>query len=140
MTIETSRRGFLQGLLGLTVVAALPKVPGALALPQSIDPWGISAPAGLTYQWVRTALLGAPDPENLQKRLDNGWIFVVPEVHPGAPLSTVENAVAFGGLILMQKPTVEVERSLAVALAEQEAQWAAKGFHFHQRIKELEPA
>ena len=125
--------------MGLAVIAAIPKAPGEAPVAETIDPWSIKAPDGLTYQWVRSHLLGEPDPETVEKRLGNGWVCVEPEAHPGAPVSNVEQAVASGGLILMAKPTVEVERSLAVALAEREAHWAAQGFHFHQKvIKETE--
>ncbi len=124
MPHQTTRRGFLAGLLGLTVVAALPKVPGsAPALPEAIDPWAITAPSGTTYQWVRTALLGEPDPANLHKRLDNGWDFVLPEAHPGAPVSTVEHAIEASGLVLMQKSTAEVQAQLAEERVEHEARW-----------------
>lgn len=137
---QTTRRGFLAGLLGLTVVAVLPKAPNlAPVLPEAIDPWSIRAPEGWTYQWVRTALLGEPDPENVAKRIDNGWTFVAPAVHPGAPVSTVENAIAASGLILMQKPTVEVQKTLAAELEAHEARWAAQGFNFPKH-KETETA
>ncbi len=114
MALETTRRGFLAGLLGVTVIAVIPKAIQTI-LPEvvSIDPWAIQAPPGTTYQWVRTALLGTPDPENVQKRLDNGWVFVPPAVHPGAPLSTVNTAIETSGLILMQKPTALVQETLA---------------------------
>ena len=139
MPVEPTRRGFLAGLLGLTVVAALPKLPGAApVLPEAIDPWAITPPDGTTYQWVRSALLGVPDPDNIEQRLSNGWAFVLPDTHPGAPTSTVERAIEASGLILMQKPTAAVQKSLAAALEAQEAEWAARGFHMPQ--KETEPA
>jgi len=81
------------------------------------DPWSIKAPDGTTYQWVRTALLGNADPANVQARLDNGWTFVAPTEHPGAPVSTVEEAIETHGLILMQKPTAAVQESEAKRLA-----------------------
>jgi len=137
LTIEPTRRGFLQGLLGVPVVAAIPalaSLPAGADAPKALDWQAIKAPPGLTYQWVRTALLGVPDPENVQKRLDNGWIFVGPDTHAGAPVSTLGTAVEHGGLVLMAKATSEVEKSLAVALAEQEERWARKGFRFNQKI------
>lgn len=119
MPIEATRRGFLAGLLGTAVVAVLPSTPYA-----AVDPWDIRPPEGITYQWVRTALLGVPDPDNVQKRLDNGWTFVVPTVHPGAPTSTLEQTIAFGGLVLMAKPTPAVQedwRRAQAAIAENRA-------------------
>lgn len=120
--IELSRRGFLAGLFGTAVIAVVPKtalLEVAAPTPiEPIDPWSIKAPDGVTYQWVRTALLGVPDIENVQKRIDNGWMFVVPATHPGAPVSTVQSAIETCGLILMQKPTQLVHETLA---AEREA-------------------
>ncbi len=111
---QTTRRGFLAGLFGTAVIVALPKAtPAPAPAVEAIDPWAITAPPGTTYQWVRTALLGDPDPANVQARLDNGWKFVTPSTHPGAPVSTVEHAIETQGLILMGKPTVEVEKFAA---------------------------
>lgn len=122
MAIEVSRRGFFAGLFGTAVIAILPKPALALATDPvvipAIDPWAIKAPDGIIYQWVRTALLGVPDPANVAARLDNGWLFVAPSIHPGAPVSTVERAIEACGLILMEKPTVEVVKALQ---AEREA-------------------
>jgi len=69
----------------------------------------ITPPPGLTYQWVRTSVMGMPDPANVQARLDNGWIFVGPDTHKGAPTSTVGTAIETGGLILMAKATSEIK-------------------------------
>lgn len=120
--MDLTRRGFLAGLLGTAVIAVAPKAALIETAPvPPIDPWSIQAPHGLTYQWVRTALLGEPDPANVQARLDNGWIFVVPEAHPGAPVSTVERAIKTSGLILMQKPTEQVQATLAEEKAARDA-------------------
>ncbi len=101
------------GLFGTAVIAVVPKSALIEVAPVPIDPWSIQAPPGITYQWVRSALLGEADPANIQARLDNGWAFVAPSVHPGAPVSTVEKAIETQGLILMQKPTPDVELTLA---------------------------
>ncbi len=114
MPIELSRRGFLAGLFGTAVIAVVPKAAEIVLAPEivPIDPWSIKAPDGTTYQWVRCALLGEPDPQNVKDRLDNGWKFVEPARHVGAPTSTAEKAIETCGLILMEKPTVEVEKTL----------------------------
>jgi hypothetical protein len=108
--VELTRRGFLAGLFATAVIVAnVPKASLLADVIEPIDPWGIKAPPGWTYQWVRSALLGEPDPENVQKRLDNGWTFVLPAAHPGAPVSTVQKAIETSGLILMQKTTAAVD-------------------------------
>lgn len=112
MTIDVTRRGFLAGLLGAAVIAVIPKEAQALIEIEPIDPWAIKAPPGITYQWVRCALLGEPDPDNVEKRLGNGWTFVAPARHPGAPVSTAEKAIETCGLILMEKPTPAVLKAL----------------------------
>lgn len=109
--LDLTRRGFLVGLLGTAVIAVLPKAAAEALAPEAIDPWSIQAPPGITYQWVRTAILGEPDPWNVQARIDNGWTFVAPSDHPGAPVSTVQAAIETHGLILMEKPTPLVQAS-----------------------------
>lgn len=113
MPIESTRRGFLKGLLGLTVVAIVPLPGDGVGQVPAVDPYAIKAPEGTTYQWVRTALFGEPDPENVRLRLTNGWTFVAPDAHAGAPTSKLGDAVERGGLVLMQKPTVDVQAELA---------------------------
>lgn len=113
MTLDATRRGFLGGLLGLTVVAVLPNVPKIVdrlgSTEPLVDPFAIQAPQGLTYQWVRTALLGVPDPENVVLRLRNGWQFVEPLAHPSASTSTLNETIETGGLVLMWRSTSDVE-------------------------------
>lgn len=111
--MDLTRRGFLAGLLGTAVIAVVPKSALIETAPVPIDPWSIQAPSGTTYQWVRSALLGEADPTNVQARLDSGWTFVAPTTHPGAPISTVQKAIETQGLILMEKPTAEVELTVA---------------------------
>lgn len=113
-----SRRGFLKGLLSVPVISvaapALAKAAGANAgttAPDALDWTAIKAPPGLTYQWVRTSIMGDPDPANVQLRLDNGWIFVGPDTHKGAPVSTVGTAIETGGLILMAKASSEIAKT-----------------------------
>lgn len=120
MKVEATRRGFLAGLFGTAVIVEMPKTALALVeplAPDAIAPWAIIAPPSTTYQWVRTALLGVPDPANVQARIDNGWKFVVPDLYPGAPVSTVEKAIETRGMILMEKPTADVQQSLAAERA-----------------------
>lgn len=112
--METDRRGFLSILAGTAVLAMFPKAPGATepsmatrtAALNILD--SVKAPPGMTYMWVRTALFGDPDPENVKRRLDNGWTFVKPERH--ADITPIDGADAFihGGLVLMERPTNQV--------------------------------
>lgn len=117
---DLDRRGFLGGLLGVTVIAALPLemvVDGNLAdvSPVRVPVFdfklmqSIQAPDGWTYNWVRSALLGEPDPLNVQRRIDAGWTFVEPSAHPELPSVTAENAISGLGLILMQKQTALID-------------------------------
>ncbi len=113
MTLELTRRGFLQGLLATAVIVSLPKPSPSGTVEPLADPFAIKAPDGITYQWVRTSLCGDPDPENVQLRLDNGWTFVTPATHPRAPVSSLGHAVETGGLVLMEQPTHLVEERKA---------------------------
>lgn len=113
--IEASRRGFLKGLLGLTVIAVLPVVADKIA---PVAPPVVEPEAGMCYAWVRTALLGVPDVENLQDRIANGWQFVEPGRHPELPTADACEAVKSSGLVLMKCP---IERAEANRKAEIEA-------------------
>jgi hypothetical protein len=111
MTINLSRRGFLKGLAGVAVIAALPAIPSepAPASPPVDVLNAAKPPEGVTYQWVRTHLLGVPEIENVEARINNGWTFVAPRDQPHLPVADAELAVENGGLILMQKPTALVD-------------------------------
>lgn len=105
-----TKRDFLIGLLGTSVIAVLPKAATIADAAPVLDPFAVEAPKDITYQWVRCSLMGEPDPRNVQLRLDNGWTFVPPERHPEAPNHDIEVAVKGSGLILMQKPTALIEQ------------------------------
>ena len=114
MTIDLTRRSFLRGLAGTVVIAALPPIPAtpvtdpllASAVAPAAD---LTPPPGITYNWVRTSLLGEPDIENMEDRIANGWTFVLPSAHPEMPVADATIAFERRGLILMQCPTVECE-------------------------------
>lgn len=72
----------------------------------------VKAPPGITYQWVRSALLGEPDPENVERRLNAGWAFVQPSAQPDLKVTDAAEAIEKGGLILMEKATHLVEEEL----------------------------
>jgi len=111
VTIDLTRRSFLRGLAGVAVIAVLPKVPFAPASPaiaEAVAPTAtLTPPPGITYNWVRTALMGEPDMANLEDRLNNGWTFVRPSAHPEMPVENAAIAFERHGLILMQCPTIE---------------------------------
>ncbi len=113
MTIDLTRRGFLKGLAGTAVIAVLPKVPLAPAQPAIAEavppPTALTPPHGMTYNWVRTSLMGEPDLANLEERIDHGWTFVRPSAHPDMPVEDAAIAFERHGLILMQCPTLECE-------------------------------
>lgn len=77
-------------------------------------------PDGITYQWVRTALCGEPDPQSLVSRVESGWQFVAPQRHRTAVTCPLSEAITTTGLVLMERPTVEVdwERAKERAVAE----------------------
>lgn len=106
---QLSRRGFLGGLLGALVVVALPKIPSPVEAAEDYDLFAVEAPKGTTYQWVRTHVQGVEDLENLQKRIANGWTFVKPSAHPKAPAGTLSYAIDHHGLVLMERPTADVQ-------------------------------
>ena len=85
------------------------------ALPERgcFDPPQLPVPAGTTYQWVHTTLMGEPDLQSLHQRLDSGWTFVAPSVHPTSLAMTVDEAIGRQGFCLMGKPTVLIEEQRA---------------------------
>lgn len=115
MPIDVTRRGFLAGLLGASVIAVVPKaaqaVIEAVPLPE-IDPFAIIAPPGITYNWVTCAVMGDPTERFVEDFLSRGWTFVQPKAHPEAQAHVMpaKDAIGFGGLILMEKATAEVEK------------------------------
>jgi len=112
--MQPTRRGFLASLLGSAVIVSLPgtKLLEQAPLPKVAD-WDVRPPPGMTYQWVRSALLGEPDPENVEKRLATGWKFVEPIRHPGTLVMSAERAIENHGLILMEKPTKDIDEPTA---------------------------
>ncbi len=110
--METTRRHFLKGFAGCLVVAHMPIAFAADAerLRASTVLPTVQAPDGVTYQWIRTSLLGEPDVANLEWRLSKGWTFVSPKAHPSL-ISDIDDAIEHGGLVLMQKPSAEVAKS-----------------------------
>lgn len=111
MSLDMSRRSFLKGLSGVAVIVALPTLPAHGIIPPDpcIPPSDISAPPGVTYRWVRTALMGEPDLDNLEDAVRNGWGFVPPSAHPDVPATDAEVAIERRGLILMRCDSAEVD-------------------------------
>lgn len=109
--VDLTRRSFLKGLAGTAVIVALPKIitPLLPAAPAEAvpPPQPVLPPDGITYNWVRTSLLGEPDIENMEARIANGWTFVKPSAHPELPVEDAAVAFERQGLILMQRPTVD---------------------------------
>lgn len=75
----------------------------------------VVAPEGVTYQWV--AVNEDPEAPALKRRLANGWTCVDPKLHRHI-LSERGDRIYIRGLVLLQKPTIEVEKTRA---AEREA-------------------
>lgn len=112
MTVDLTRRNFLKGLAGTAVIVAMP-LPVLPSQPAPQPPIEVlnsaKPPEGFTYQWVRTHLMGEPDIQNVEDRIQNGWTFVLPKEQPHLPKEDAALAIENGGLILMQKPTADVE-------------------------------
>lgn len=109
--METTRRGFLAGLFGTMVIAALPKATAAFedvrVAPAQVPV--LTPPDGMSYQWVRAAVYGDETFSRVEECIGNGWQLVPPAVHPDMVAVDIEEAVKSHGLVLMMKPTVTVE-------------------------------
>lgn len=100
------------------------------------DPFAaLSPPDGMTYQWVRTAICGEADPKALVSRVASGWTFVPINRHADAVTCPLSEAIHMTGLVLMERPTGEVdwecakERAIAEKWSEDIlAQLRAMGF------------
>lgn len=131
MTAETTRRGFLGGLLGTLVICALPRNTAAALIEPDFDPFSIVAPPDKVFQWVRTHVMGEPEPKALAARLQNGWKFVSPTSYPRAPVTRLKDAIAKSGLVLMEKPKAAVEAQERQRRVEGSC---ARGYHFWQPV------
>lgn len=153
MTVNVSRRQALSGIIAtVTSVIAIPSGdrfaavaselwPAPKPLPvgvAEVDPYAIAAPEGWVYQWCRSAIMGEPDPANIQERLDNGWTFVEPTDHPGAPTVNTEAAIGFGGLILMKKPAIDLLKARRAALDEEKRRFGGLDYENAKAVTELE--
>ena len=74
-------------------------------------------PPGMTYRWIRSAMLGEEDRSNVSRRIREGWELVKLEELPAEwqHMSTVEVGKSTGiinneGLILGKMPTEMVEQ------------------------------
>jgi hypothetical protein len=80
------------------------KMPSALELPEEAIKAAESQ--GITYRWIREAILGQDDKTNVSKRFREGFVPVRPEELPGFhDLPTVDDGrhagiIGVGGLIL----------------------------------------
>jgi len=64
---------------------------------------------GMSFHWVATHVLGAPDPTNVSKRLREGWVPVKAEDHPELQLApNAAGNVEIGGLMLCKMPTAKL--------------------------------
>ena len=119
---ELNRRDLLQAMGATAVVASLPLA--AMAATDANRYVGfvldsqapLMPPEGITYEWKRASLLigGELDMENMREQVRKGWSFVKPQiVFDGADLArvpTIADVCRHSGLVLMQKPTKDIER------------------------------
>lgn len=60
---------------------------------------------GYAFRWIRTAILGQPDPTNMSGKLREGWEPVKAEDHPEMMLTpNASGNLEIGGLILCKAP------------------------------------
>lgn len=71
--------------------------------------------AGMSYRWIRVALMNASDPRNISARFREGWEPVKLEEQPKFKLlvdpdSRFKDQIEVGGLLLCKTPTELVEQ------------------------------
>lgn len=74
--------------------------------------------AGMSYRWIRIALMNNADPKNISLRLREGWEPVKLEEQPKFrllvdPDSRFEGCIEVGGLLLCKTPTELVDQQQA---------------------------
>lgn len=67
-----------------------------------IDPRLI--PPGMTYEWKRVAVMGAPDPSYDMHMLEQGWEPVDSSRHPQMVAAGHKGAIIRDGMMLMERP------------------------------------
>lgn len=70
---------------------------------------------GVRYRWIRTSVLGQPDPSNVSMRFREGWVPVLKTEHPELAVITDYNTkfpdnVEIGGLLLCRLDEDEGKR------------------------------
>jgi hypothetical protein len=116
--IDQSRRGILK-LFGVTAAAgAAAAVPLAapavfehkeVALGYTVD---LKVPEGMTYQWKRVFITAEePDMDNILQMVAAGWKPVPAARHRESfPEHVGAYWIEIGGVVLMEKPTVDIPR------------------------------
>jgi hypothetical protein len=65
---------------------------------------------GVSYRWIRSALMGQNDPTNVSAMFREGWEPVPAHEQPKlAELKNLKGNIEIGGLILCRMPTEQVE-------------------------------
>lgn len=77
-------------------------------------------PPGMTYRWMRVSVNNEPDNGNWQRKMRGGWKPVPRSRHPeyfpimnipGFKNDQYNEVILEGGLLLVEKPTKDVEQS-----------------------------
>lgn len=89
----------------MTFDMAAPVVAGFPDKDGCFDPPQLQAPAGTTYLWANTTVVGQPDLDRLGKLLRDGWSFVLPTEQPSATSEPLGATILRNGFCLMEKPT-----------------------------------
>lgn len=70
---------------------------------------------GWAYRWIRTSMVGQADPNNVHKRMREGWEPVKLSDHPELQMfvgsnATIPDSIEVGGLILCKTPEEMVDQ------------------------------
>lgn len=119
---QLNRRDLLKAMGATAVVASLPLASMAavdasryVGLVLDSDA-ALTPPEGITYEWKRASIFidGELDLANMREQVRKGWSFVKPQVVFAdvdvARVPTIADVCKHSGLVLMQKPTKDIEK------------------------------
>lgn len=107
------------------------KTTRAVYVPPSSLPDPTPEP-GYSYRWIATHVLGQADPNNVSKKLRDGWVPVKASDHPELMLMGNEKTgnVEIGGLMLCKQPSDHVRARDEYYARQAQAQMDSVDNHF----------